>query len=106
MKVQARTCKGCGKPNGCDSYQFDAYWHLRCLLKERERRAAVKKLTRKELLRTVNSLQGLIGQAMGAYQNDRAPDRAEQVMTPLTEAHELCVSALSPDPPLDVNDYD
>lgn len=43
MKVSARKCKGCGKPNGCDTYQFGFYWHLRCLLKERLRR---KKLTK------------------------------------------------------------
>jgi hypothetical protein len=39
MKVHARTCKGCGKSNGCDVHEFGSYWHLRCLLKERKRRA-------------------------------------------------------------------
>jgi hypothetical protein len=39
MTIKARKCTGCGKPNGCDSYQFDGYWHLKCLLKERKRRA-------------------------------------------------------------------
>ncbi len=43
-------------------------------------------------------LQGLIGQARGAYWNDRAPDRAERVVEPLNEAEETVLAALSGGP--------
>jgi hypothetical protein len=59
----------------------------------------IKKPNRKELVRVIQELQGLIGQAKGAAWNDRDPDRIENTQGPLGQAFDLCVDALSFDPP-------
>ncbi len=47
------------------------------------------------LLDTVGQLQDLVSIALAAYHNDRAPDRADRVVDPLTRAHELCIRSRS-----------
>jgi hypothetical protein len=58
-----------------------------------------KKPGRAQLLDVITHLQLLIGDAKGAYQNDRAHDRADRVVKPLEEGFDLCVSALAFDAP-------
>lgn len=57
-----------------------------------------EKPTRADLLLVIERLQGLIGQAVSASQNDRAPDRADRIAAALKPAFELCVAARSFDP--------
>ena len=61
----------------------------------------MKRPTRAELLRTIGTLQGLMGGALAAYRNDRDHYRSEHVVAHLEEAHEICVAARSRDPPVD-----
>ena len=58
-----------------------------------------KKPGRAQLLNVITRLQCLIGDAKGAYQNDRAHDRADRVVKPLDEGFDFCVSALAFDAP-------
>lgn len=54
--------------------------------------------TRADLLRVIERLQNHIGEAIGAAQNDRAPDRADRIAAALNPAFELCVEVRSLDP--------
>jgi hypothetical protein len=47
----------------------------------------------------IQELQGLIGQAKGAALNDRDPNRMDNIQNPLGRAFDMCVDALSFDPP-------
>ena len=58
------------------------------------------KPTRRELLKVLAELQGLIGEAMGAHDNDRDPDAQLKVRRPLEKGFDLCIQAQSYDPPL------
>ena len=58
-----------------------------------------RKPTRKELVAVIQRLQGLIGEAKGRAQNDRDPHRMENISVPLDEGFDLCVEAVSFDPP-------
>ena len=60
-----------------------------------------KKPTRKDLLKVISRLQGLIGSVQGVYDNDRAENRADRLYPLLKEALDLCVQARSFDPPGD-----
>ena len=58
-----------------------------------------QKPNRKELVAVIQELQGLIGQAKGAALNDRDPNRMDNIQNPLGRAFDMCVDALSFDPP-------
>lgn len=58
-----------------------------------------RKPNRKELVAVIQELQGLIGRAKGAALNDRDPNRMESIQRPLEQGFNLCVGALSFDPP-------
>lgn len=58
-----------------------------------------KKPTRADLLDVIAHLQGLVGNAKGAAQNDRSPNRMAELISPLDRCFDLCVEALSFDPP-------
>jgi hypothetical protein len=58
-----------------------------------------KKPSRRELVSVIAHLQGLIGSAKGAAWNDRSEDRIGDIVRPLDEGFNLCVAALSFDPP-------
>ena len=60
-----------------------------------------KKPTRKDLLKVISRLQGLIGSAQGIYDNDIATNRADRLHLLLEEAFDLCIQARSFDPPGD-----
>lgn len=60
---------------------------------------AQRKPTRRDLLRTLAEVQSLAGAALGAAQNDRAPDRADRIAAPLERAIALCIAARAADPP-------
>ncbi len=47
--------------------------------------------SRRELLCVITHLQGLVGKARGAYQNDKAPNRSELVQHFLNAAEALCI---------------
>lgn len=47
----------------------------------------------------IQQLQNLIGRAKGAALNDRDPDRMGSIQKPLTEDFDLCVDALTFEPP-------
>lgn len=49
----------------------------------------------KPMPRVLDRLQTLVGQALSAYRNDRAPDRAERVEKALAEAFDVVVEARS-----------
>lgn len=55
----------------------------------------VGKAKRMPMPRVLDRLQTLVGNALSAYRNDRAPDRAERVCVPLEQAFELLVEARS-----------
>jgi uncharacterized protein (DUF1778 family) len=57
------------------------------------------KPTRAVLLRVVEELQNLIGQASAHHGNDRDPDSFELGQKALEQAHDLCIQARSFDPP-------
>lgn len=57
------------------------------------------KPSRKELVVVIQQLQHLIGMAKGAALNDRDPDRMGSIQKPLTEGFDLCVDALTFEPP-------
>lgn len=58
-----------------------------------------KKPNRKELVAVIQELQGLIGRAKGAALNDRDPNRMDSIQRPLEQDFDICVAALSFDPP-------
>ena len=58
-----------------------------------------KKPSRKDLLRVITELQGMIGNALGLHWNDRDPQGHENGQRLLQEAHDLCIRARSFDPP-------
>lgn len=58
-----------------------------------------KKPSRRELLKVIAELQGLIGEAIGAHDNDRDPDAQMKVRRPLEKGFNLCIQAQSFDPP-------
>jgi hypothetical protein len=58
-----------------------------------------RKPTRRDLLKVLTELQGLIGEAMGAHDNDRDPDAQLKVRQPLEKGFALCIQAQSYDPP-------
>lgn len=58
-----------------------------------------RKPNRKELVAVIQELQGLIGRAKGAALNDRDPNRMDSIQRPLEQGFNLCVDALSFDPP-------
>ncbi len=58
-----------------------------------------RKPNRKELVAVIQELQGLIGRAKGAALNDRDPNRFDNIQLPLEQGFNLCVDALSFDPP-------
>lgn len=60
---------------------------------------ASRKPTRKDLVKTIQRLQDLIGRAKGAAWNDRDPNRMDNIQKPLKEGFDLCVNALSSEPP-------
>lgn len=43
-------------------------------------------------MKSLEEVQNLIGQAKGAYMNDRAPDRWTKVVQPLEKAFDIIVS--------------
>ena len=49
-------------------------------------------MKRLPLAKTLGRIQDLVGRAMAAYENDRAPNRAEAVMVPLREAFDLLIT--------------
>lgn len=55
----------------------------------------------RRLLLVINELQGMVGQALGDYMNDRSQERAKKVITTLTNAHSLCIEATSKYDPVD-----
>ena len=57
-----------------------------------------KKPSRAKLLDVIVELQGLVGEAQGAFYDDRASDRADQIKKKLQVAFDLCVSAHRFDP--------
>lgn len=57
------------------------------------------KPNRKELVQVIGQLQNLIGLAKSAAWNDRDPNRMVNIQAPLSEGLDLCVDALSFDPP-------
>jgi hypothetical protein len=69
------------------------------LTKETIVRPITHKPTRKELVAVIQELQDLIGCARGAALNDRDPNRMDSVQRPLEQGFNLCVEALSFDPP-------
>jgi hypothetical protein len=58
-----------------------------------------KKPSRKDLLKVIEHLQGLIGAAHQLHANDRNPMGFEEGQNKLEEAHELCILARSFDKP-------
>lgn len=52
-----------------------------------------RKPTRADLLRVINRLQGLIGEARANLENDRNPAGFTDGRKRLREAHDLCVAA-------------
>lgn len=50
-----------------------------------------KKPSRKKVMSVISDIQGLIGTAKAAYQNDRDPDRAQKVVDALEKAFNLAV---------------
>jgi hypothetical protein len=58
-----------------------------------------RKPNRKELVAVIQKLQDLIGRARGAAWDDRNPNRMENIQNPLKEGFDLCVNALSHEPP-------
>ena len=58
-----------------------------------------KKPDRRTLLRVVNELQNLIGEAQMHHRNDRDPDGFEKGNNKLDAAFELCIAARRHDPP-------
>ena len=58
-----------------------------------------RKPNRKELVAVIQELQGLIGRAKGAALNDSDPNRMDNIQRPLEQGFNLCVDALSFDPP-------
>jgi len=54
--------------------------------------------TRRDLLVIIGRLQGLVGEAT-ANNHDRNPNRYAETMGALEDAFDLCVEALSKDPP-------
>lgn len=65
----------------------------------RDQRVSPKRKSRAELVVALRDLQNLIGRIDGAYSNDRAPDRADQMQRLCKEAFEIAVAALATDPP-------
>lgn len=57
------------------------------------------KPSRKELVAVIQRLQDLIGWAKSAAWNDRDPNRMDNIQQPLTEGFDLCVDALTFEPP-------
>ena len=57
------------------------------------------KPSRKELVAVIQRLQSLIGRAKASAQNDRDPNRMEAILAPLDEGFNLCLEAVSFDPP-------
>lgn len=58
-----------------------------------------RKPDRKVLVSVIQELQGLIGQAIGKARDDRDPNRMENLQQSLEFAFDLCVEAVSFDPP-------
>jgi len=44
---------------------------------------------------TIGLIQDLVGRAMSNYQNDRDPNRADNVIDPLAKAFNYCLTLLS-----------
>lgn len=59
-----------------------------------------KKPDRRQLLKVIGELQDLIGQASARHGNDRDPLGYEAGQKALEKAHNLCIEALSFDPPM------
>lgn len=57
------------------------------------------KPNRKQLVAVIQHLQSLIGRAKASACNDRDPNRMENILAPLDEGFNLCVAAVSFDPP-------
>jgi len=55
----------------------------------------------KKLLRGVDTLQGLIGDAIGYHYNNRDPNGFEKAQQCLERAHELCIQLRSMYEPLE-----
>lgn len=55
-----------------------------------------KRKTRQQVMRALERIQVLIGDALGDYNNDRQPDRAERVHRSLEEAFNLCLQTRDP----------
>ena len=47
----------------------------------------------RELLNAIQRVQDLVGRAKGAAMNDRNPNRMTSILSPLSEAFEICVKA-------------
>ena len=60
----------------------------------------MKRPSRAQLLRVIEELQGLVGEALAAYRNDRDLSRSKHVIAPLERAHAMCIEARSADPPV------
>lgn len=58
-----------------------------------------RKPSRKQLLEALGKCQDLFGKIEGAYQNDRAHDRAGRVVNACRAGFDLCIAALEWDPP-------
>ena len=79
-----------GREEGAAEFQrMEDAWRGECQTIRREahkiRRQDVKKLSK---------IQDLVGNAIGAYNDDRSPDRATKVRTPLEKAFNLCIEIL------------
>ena len=59
-----------------------------------------RKPTRRDLLIVINRLQGLVG-SIGGTAGDRNPNRAAQLDALQDVALNLCIEALSQDPPVE-----
>lgn len=59
----------------------------------------MEKIPRADLLAALRECQHLFGQIQNAYQNDRAPDRANRLHVLYTRGFELCLEVLSHFPP-------
>jgi len=59
----------------------------------------MSKPNRKQLIRVIQELQDLLGQARGAALDDRNINRMRDLLRPLDQGFDLCVESLQYDPP-------
>lgn len=91
MSEKVHFCPEKNKPGGCQLHNL----HCGYPACDRPPKATVKvkpkKPSRKEVMAVISEIQGLIGTAIAAYQNDRDPMRADKVINTLEKAFDMAI---------------